>query len=49
MYVVGDAKGKGQAWMHAGRWWIARPLVEEEVPALRAAIEKDIVNKGNGD
>jgi len=22
-YVVGDSEGKGQAWMHRDRWWLA--------------------------
>lgn len=23
VYPVGDERGKGQAWMHVGRWWLA--------------------------
>ena len=26
--VVGDADGENQAWMHEGRWWIARDLLD---------------------
>ena len=48
-FVVGNAQGKGQAWMHKGRWWKAREIVEGEIPSLREDIEKDIVDKGNGD
>jgi hypothetical protein len=33
-YVVGDAGGAGQAWMHAGRWWLGRRKVEERIPKL---------------
>lgn len=37
-YVVGDADGKGQAWMHAGRWWLARDAVTAAKPKLREAL-----------
>ena len=37
-YVVGDAKGNGQAYMHKGRWWIGRNIIEDHVPELRRSI-----------
>jgi hypothetical protein len=33
IYVVGDAKGEGQASIHSGRWWRGRDIVEREVKA----------------
>ena len=36
-WVVGDARGKGQAWMHVGRWWKIADKVKEFVPKLRRA------------
>lgn len=49
--VVGNAKGerKGRA-THPSfkRWWIAREVIEEEVPALRNAILDDIIEEGEG-
>lgn len=41
-YVIGDARRQGQAWMHRGRWWLARDVIEEEVPALRNAMLTEI-------
>lgn len=37
-YVVGD----NQAWMHKGRWWQARPLIEDSIPALTLELTKEI-------
>ena len=37
-YVVGNSQGEGQAWMHRGRWWTARDVIQGERPKLRAAI-----------
>lgn len=34
-YVVGDATGGGQAWMHRGRWWKARVKIEDRMPMLK--------------
>jgi hypothetical protein len=31
-YVVGDRDKRGQAWMHRGRWWLARERIEEAIP-----------------
>lgn len=42
-YVVGDAYGTGQAWMHAGRWELLRDVTEEELDALPEQIEDDVV------
>ena len=37
-YVVG---GKGQqAWMHVGRWWVAKDVLEEATPELVAELTK---------
>jgi hypothetical protein len=41
-YVVGDAYGARQAWMHKGRWDLLRDEVEEEVAALPPEIEHDL-------
>jgi len=41
-YVVGDAYGTGQAWMHKGRWQVLRDVVDEEVSRLPAPIEREI-------
>lgn len=30
------------------RWWIARDIIEDEIPELRQEIERDIVEAGNG-
>ena len=42
-YVVGDAYGTGQAWMHKGRWMIYRDVVDEEVEKLPKPIAEQIV------
>lgn len=41
-YVVGDAYGSRQAWMHAGRWPVFRDVVDEEMEKLPEEIEDDI-------
>jgi hypothetical protein len=41
-YVVGDAYGTSQAWMHAGRWAKYRNVVEEEIMWLPHAVIEDI-------
>jgi hypothetical protein len=41
-YVVGDAQGQGQAWMHAGRWWLARQRVEARLDDATERIGKAI-------
>ena len=41
-YVVGDAYGMGQAWMHAGRWQIFRDVVDDEASRLPAEVERAI-------
>ncbi len=45
-FVVGDSKGKGQASIHRGRWWIARDVIEETTPtltqALKIALKKEL-------
>ncbi len=33
-WVIGNASGEGQAWMHYKRWWTARPVIEERIPEL---------------
>ncbi|HBU28385.1 MAG TPA: hypothetical protein DEB56_00725 [Thiobacillus sp.] len=44
-YVVGDAYGQGQAWMHSGRWQLFRDVVEDEIDKLpeEVANELDLV------
>ena len=41
-YVVGNAYGLEQAWMHAGRWDLLRDVVDDEVLNLPPEIEKEI-------
>lgn len=41
-YVVGGARGDGQAWMHEGRWMIFRDVVDEEFEKLPDAVDKSI-------
>ena len=41
-YVVGNAYGLEQAWMHEGRWNLLRDVQEEEVQKLPPEIEKEI-------
>lgn len=42
-FVVGNAYGQGQAWMHRGRWELLRDVVEEELQDLPDAIRTEIV------
>ncbi len=42
IYVVGDAYGTRQAWMHKGRWPLYRNVVEEETDKLPPEILEDI-------
>jgi hypothetical protein len=42
-YVVGDAYGTNQAWMHAGRWEKFRDVTEEELKALPIEVEQEII------
>ena len=41
-YVVGDGKGKGQAWMHRGRWWLARDVANAARPALKQMVMTEL-------
>lgn len=41
-YVVGDAKGQGQAWMHKGRWWVLRRKIDEQRPRLKDGITDEV-------
>ena len=41
-YVMGDAKGQRQAWMHRGRWPLARAIIDKERPRLKKGIEDEI-------
>lgn len=41
-YVVGNAYGLEQAFMHVGRWQVFRDVQEEEVAKLPPEIEKEI-------
>lgn len=47
-YVVGDQYGLGQAWMHRGRWWIARHRVDAHRPDLVGRTEKLYVSSFEG-
>ncbi len=47
-YVVGDALGAGQAWMHVGRWLLFRDVVDYEMTQLPDAVEENlklVINK----
>ena len=43
-YVVGDAKGQRQAWMHPGRWWKAADIINNERPRLKKGIEHELAH-----
>jgi hypothetical protein len=42
VYVVGDKEGNRQAWMHAGRWRIARTVVNQEVERQRRILDREL-------
>lgn len=42
-WVVGDAYGTSQAWMHKGRWPLFRDVTEEELDKLPPQILSDIM------
>jgi len=42
-YVVGDAYGTSQAWMHQGRWPVFRDVTERELLALPKAVQDEII------
>lgn len=41
-YVVGDAFGQGQAWMHKGIWTPFRDVADEEAAKLPEAIQNEL-------
>lgn len=41
-YVVGDAYGTGQAWMHAGRWPLFRDVVDNEIAKMPQEVADEI-------
>ena len=41
-YVVGDGQGRGQAWMHKGRWYTMRSIIDKQRPRLKAGIEDEV-------
>jgi len=41
-YVVGDALGAGQAWMHTGRWLLFRDAVDYEMTQLPDSVEENL-------
>lgn len=41
-YVVGDAFGRRQAWMHVGVWQPLREVTEEEVAKLLPAVREEL-------
>ena len=41
-YVVGDAYGRAQAWMHKGRWQVFRQVAQEEVAKLPPDVLEEI-------
>ena len=42
-YVVGNAYGTYQAWMHAGRWPLFRDVADAEIARLPKTIKENIV------
>lgn len=42
-YVVGDSRGEGQAFMHKGRWWRARDVIDAEAKRLPAELTKALL------
>jgi hypothetical protein len=42
-FVVGDAYGTGQAWMHRGRWLVFRDVVDKEVEKLPKEVADEVV------
>lgn len=42
VYVVGDAYGQRQAWMHQGRWQVFRDVADEEIAKLPKEIEEQL-------
>lgn len=42
IYPVGDAQGRGQAWMHVGRWWRFVDKLKPALRKLRKRLEKRI-------
>lgn len=41
-FVVGDGKGAGQAWMHRGRWWTGRSVIDQYREELRDDIVAEL-------
>lgn len=41
-YVMGDARGQRQAWMHRGRWPLVKTIIDKERPRLKAGIEDEV-------
>jgi hypothetical protein len=41
-YVVGDAYGLGQAWMHKGRWPLFRDVVDKELDKMPDEVAEQI-------
>ncbi len=41
-YVVGDAVGQGQAWMHVGRWLLFRDVLDFEMTKLPNITEEHL-------
>ena len=45
-YVVGDAYGHGQAWMHVGRWQKFKTVVDAEIEKMPQQIVNEIEISG---
>jgi len=41
-YVVGDGKGKRQARVHQGRWWLAADVIKAARPELKKAVNREL-------
>lgn len=48
-YVVGDAQGRNQAWMHAGRWWKARTIIQGRAAILTERLTNKVTDLLKGD
>lgn len=48
VYVIGDARGQNQAWMHEGRWWTMREEIEKRTPELVKKLTRTLMRLFDG-
>ena len=41
-HVVGNAKGERQAWMHRGRWYLGKNVIDRHRPALKRDVVAEL-------